>query len=171
MPAGPTPSHARFVTRDGQTRFYKTHPIVRTHFQAAKDLAAGAVALESVVRPALFSSRSQLEITRISCRAAPGVTIICTGDELRAPGEPLRPGSIAESNAIGLRLLAEQAGATVSVAPLVGDDLPATRAAVERGLAGSDLLVTVGGVSVGDHDVVRPALEQAGVALGFWKVP
>jgi molybdopterin molybdotransferase len=98
------------------------------------------------------------------------VTIVCTGDELRAPGDPPRPGSIAESNAIGLRLLAEQAGASVSVAPLVGDDLHATRTAIERALAHSDLLLTVGGVSVGDHDVVRPALEQAGVALDFWKV-
>ena len=56
------------------------------------------------------------------------------------------------------------------IAPLVGDDLAATRAAVEQALDGCNLLLTVGGVSVGDHDVVKPALEQNGAALLFWKV-
>ena len=161
------------VTRDGERVVFKIAPDRGAHIrQTGEDLAAGAVALESGVRLGAFqlALAASLDHPELVVAQRPRVTIICTGDELRAPGEPLRPGSIAESNAIGLRLLAEQAGASVSVAPLVGDDLPATRAAVERGLAGSDLLVTVGGVSVGDHDVVRPALEQAGVALGFWKV-
>ena len=98
------------------------------------------------------------------------MTIVCTGDELRSPGEPPRPGTIAECNAIGLSALAEQAKASVRVAPMVGDDRSAARAAIEEALADTDLLVTVGGVSVGDHDVVRPALEEAGVRLEFWKV-
>ena len=161
------------VTRDGHHAAFKIAPERGSHIrQAGEDLAAGAVALEAGVRLGAFqlALAASLDHPELVVAERPRVTIICTGDELRAPGEPLRPGSIAESNAIGLRLLAEQGGASVSVAPLVGDDLPATRAAVERGLASSDLLVTVGGVSVGDYDVVRPALEQAGVTLGFWKV-
>jgi molybdopterin molybdotransferase len=140
--------------------------------RAGEDLARGDVALEAGVRLGAFqlSLAASLDHAELVVAERPRVTIICTGDELRAPAEPARPGTIAESNAIGLRLLAEQAGATVCVAPLVGDDLPATRAAIDRALATSDLLLTVGGVSVGDHDVVKPALEQAGVALGFWKV-
>jgi molybdopterin molybdotransferase len=140
--------------------------------RAGEDLATGDIALDAGVRLGAFqlALAASLDYPELVVAERPRVTIICTGDELRAPGEPPRPGSIAESNAIGLRLLAEQAGASVAVAPLVGDDLPATLGAIERGLGASDLLVTVGGVSVGDHDVVRPALEQAGVTLAFWKV-
>lgn len=161
------------VVREGPRVVFERAPDRGAHIrQLGEDIAAGAVALETGARLGAFqlALAASLDHPELVVAERPRVTVICTGDELRAPGDPVRPGTIAESNAIGLRLLAEQAGAAVTVAPLVGDDLPATRAAVERGLCSSDLLVTVGGVSVGDHDVVRPALEQAGVALGFWKV-
>jgi molybdopterin molybdotransferase len=161
------------VVREGQRAVFKSAPTRGAHIrQAGEDLAAHAAALEPGARLGAFqlALAASLDHPELVVSERPRVTIVCTGDELRAPGEPSRPGTIAESNSIGLRLLAEQAGAQVTIAPLVGDDLEATRAAVERGLSASDLLVTVGGVSVGDHDVVRPALEQAGVALGFWKV-
>jgi molybdopterin molybdotransferase len=161
------------VTRDGQRAIFKVAPDRGAHVrQAGEDLALDAVALPEGTRLGAFqlALAASLDHPELLVAERPRVTIICTGDELRAPGDPARAGTIAESNSIGLRLLAEQGGASVTVAPLVGDDLGATRAAVERGLAASDLLITVGGVSVGDHDVVRPALEQAGVSLGFWKV-
>jgi molybdopterin molybdotransferase len=161
------------VARDGQRAIFKVAPHRGAHVrQTGEDLAADAVALPAGTRLGAFqlALAASLDHPELLVAERPRVTIICTGDELRAPGDPVRAGTIAESNSIGLRLLAEQGGASVTVAPLVGDDLGATRAAVERGLAASDLLITVGGVSVGDHDVVRPALEQAGVSLGFWKV-
>jgi molybdopterin molybdotransferase len=161
------------VARDGDRASFRVAPLRGAHIRrAGEDLGAGDVGLEVGTRLGAFqlALAASLDHPELVVAARPRVTIVCTGDELRAPGEPVRPGSIAESNAIGLRLLAEQAGASVSVAPRVGDDLDATRRAIERGLESSDLLITVGGVSVGDHDVVRPALEQAGVTLGFWKV-
>jgi molybdopterin molybdotransferase len=161
------------VARDGSRATFRTSPDRGAHIRrAGEDIGAGDVALQAGVRLGAFqlALAASLDHPELVVAKRPRVTIVCTGDELRAPGDPPRPGTIAESNAIGLRLLAEQAGASVSVAPLVGDDLPATRAAIESALSSSDLLITVGGVSVGDHDVVRPALEQAGVALGFWKV-
>ena len=161
------------VVREGARAVFKSAPARGTHIrELGEDIAEGAVALRPGTRLSAFqlALAASLDHPELVVAERPRVTIICTGDELRAPGEPPRPGTIAESNAIGLRLLAEQGGASVTVAPLVGDDLPATRSAVERALAASDLVVTVGGVSVGDHDVVRPALEQAGVALTFWKV-
>jgi molybdopterin molybdotransferase len=161
------------VVRDGHRAVFENAPQLGAHIrQMGEDLAAGAVALKPGARLGAFqlALAASLDHPELVVAERPRVTIICTGDELRGPGEPPRPGTIAESNSIGLRLLAEQAGASVTIAPLVGDDLLATRKAVERALAASDLVVTVGGVSVGDHDVVRPALEQAGVALGFWKV-
>jgi molybdopterin molybdotransferase len=161
------------VEREGHRAVFQSAPDRGAHIrQIGEDIVAGAVALEAGARLGAFqlALAASLDHPELVVAERPRVTILCTGDELRSPGEPPRPGTIAESNSIGLRLLCEQAGASVTIAPLVGDDLSATRSAVERGLAASDLLVTVGGVSVGDHDVVRPALEQAGVTLGFWKV-
>jgi len=122
------------------------------------------------ISPFHLALAASLDYGELIVAERPKVTIVCTGDELRAPGDPARPGSIPESNAVGLRALAERAAAIVRIAPLVGDNREATARAVADGVLRSDLLVTVGGVSVGDHDVVRPALERAGVSLEFWKV-
>jgi molybdopterin molybdotransferase len=136
------------------------------------DLARGAVAIAggtrlraSHIALAATCDRAWLEVVR-----RPLVTILSTGDELRAPGASGAPGSIPESNGVGLRVMAERAGAIVRVAPIVGDDRGATERSIQAALEGSDVLVTVGGVSVGDHDHVRPALEALGVTLDFWKV-
>src|SRR6185436_9128630 len=90
--------------------------------------------------------------------------------ELRAPGSPVRPASIPESNGIVIAALARGAGADVRATDVMSDDLDLTRDRVRTLLDSSDLVVTIGGVSVGDHDVVRPALEAAGAALEFHKV-
>ncbi|HMC94528.1 MAG TPA: molybdopterin-binding protein, partial [Polyangia bacterium] len=94
----------------------------------------------------------------------------CTGDELRAPGSSGGPASIPESNGVALAALVRQVGGEPRILPSIGDDLDATAAALDGALAGADLVLTVGGVSVGDHDLVRPALERVGVALDFYKV-
>jgi molybdopterin molybdotransferase len=100
----------------------------------------------------------------------PRVLLLCTGDELRDAGSTPRPGSIPDSNGPSLAALARRAGADVRVLPRTGDDLAATRAVLSRALAECDVLLTVGGVSVGDHDVVKSALEAEGVRIDFWKV-
>jgi molybdopterin molybdotransferase len=137
-----------------------------------EDLAVGQSALPAGTRlgPYQIGLAASLDRPYLTVARPPRVTIVCTGDELRNPGEPARPGSIPESNGVALACLAQQAGADALLAPLTGDDLDATAAALEAALATSDLLITVGGVSVGDHDVVRPALEAIGVSLDFWKV-
>ena len=98
------------------------------------------------------------------------MTLLATGDELRDPGSEPRAGTIPESNGLALAAMMRGVGATVRLLPKVRDEATATREAVEAGLDGADVLVTVGGVSVGDHDLVRPALEAAGVVLDFWRV-
>jgi molybdopterin molybdotransferase len=161
------------VARDGDHVTFRAAPPAGAHVRhAGEDLKEGELALDRGTRLGAFqlALAASLDYPEVTVSTRPRVSIVCTGDELRAPGEPSRPGSIAECNSIGLRALAEQAGAVVRVGPLVGDDREAARAAIEEGLRGADLLVTVGGVSVGDHDVVRPALERAGVELDFWKV-
>jgi molybdopterin molybdotransferase len=140
--------------------------------RAGEDVARGAVALAAgdrmgagAIALAAMLDRAELVVAR-----RPRITILCTGDELRAPGDEPRPGSVPESNSAPVAALARQAGAVVRVAPIAGDDLRATQEAIEEALDATDVLVTIGGVSVGDHDVVRPALERAGVSLDFWKV-
>ncbi|HEX3770448.1 MAG TPA: gephyrin-like molybdotransferase Glp [Polyangiaceae bacterium] len=137
-----------------------------------EDLIAGAVALAKGTRltPGAIALAAMLDRAEVLVARRPRVTILCTGEELRAPGDDPRPGSVPESNSAPIAALARQAGASVRVAPIAGDDLDATRRAIEDALDATDVLVTIGGVSVGDHDVVRPALERAGVTLDFWKV-
>jgi molybdopterin molybdotransferase len=122
-------------------------------------LAAGAIALGAML------DRAEVAVAR-----RPRVTIVCTGDELRPAGTAPTPATIPESNSGALAALARQAGAEVRVAPIVRDDPAAVDRALADALDGADVVVTVGGVSVGDYDVVRPALERAGVAIDYWKV-
>ncbi len=140
--------------------------------QAGEDLAVGAVALEVGTRlgaPALGLAAS-LDVTVLGVARRPRVTILCTGDELRAPGSAKVPGKIPDSISQPLAALAGMAGATVRKQPPVGDERDVTERAVREALVDTDLLLTVGGVSVGEHDWVRPALEAEGVVLDFWKV-
>jgi molybdopterin molybdotransferase len=97
------------------------------------------------------------------------VHILATGTELLEIGAPPEPGRIHESNRLTLQLLAERAGAEVVVHPVVPDDPDATRDAVQAALDG-DVLAVSGGVSVGPHDHVKPALEASGVEEVFWRV-
>ena len=83
------------------------------------------------------------------------------------PGDPIGPGGIVSSNAHTLAALVLAAGGEPTVLPIAGDDPAAIAAAVG---ASTDLLVTTGGASVGDHDLVQKALRASGFALGFWQV-
>jgi molybdopterin molybdotransferase len=140
--------------------------------RAGEDLRGGAVAIAAGARlqPGALALAAMLGRSEIAVARRPRVTVVCTGEELRVPGDPPRPASIPESNSAALAAIARQAGADVRIAPLSSDDLEATTRALELALDGTDVLLTVGGVSVGDHDVVRPALERAGVTLDFWRL-
>jgi molybdopterin molybdotransferase len=100
----------------------------------------------------------------------PRVAVLATGDELREPGEPLGPGEIHNSNGPMLRSLAEVAGAVASTPERLPDDPAITRDALTRSLDRADVLVISGGVSVGPHDYVKPALSALGVRELFWRV-
>lgn len=160
-------------TREGDVLRFTARPKLRQHVRReGEDLKRGVVAIHAGTRLtpgalALAAMQDRAELV-VACR--PRVTIVCTGDELRAPGGERFAASIPESNSAPLAAFARQAGASVRVAPLVRDDPDETQRAIEQALDGTDVLLTVGGVSVGDHDVVRPSLERAGVALDFWKV-
>jgi molybdopterin molybdotransferase len=140
--------------------------------RAGEDLPRGDVALAAGTRlgPAQLALAAMLDRAEVVVSRRPIVTIVCTGDELRGAGEAGMPSSIPESNSAPVAALARQAGAEVRIAPIARDEPGATVRAIGDALLTTDVLVTIGGVSVGDHDVVRPALERAGVDLGFWRV-
>ena len=99
------------------------------------------------------------------------VAVLSTGDELVAPGTLPGPHQIVASNGTGIGALARENGASVIDLGLVPDDRDALADAVARAQeAGADVLVTLGGASVGDHDLVRSTLLSLGMALDFWKI-
>jgi molybdopterin molybdotransferase len=161
------------VARVGDRATFDAKPKAGAHVRRrGEDLARGAVAVTrgTRLRPRHVGLLATCDRAWAVVARRPVVTLLSTGDELRPPGMPGARGSIPESNGLALRAMAEGAGAIARIAPIVGDDRAATERAMEAALAGSDVLVTVGGVSVGEHDWVRPALEASGVALDFWKV-
>ncbi|HUA77555.1 MAG TPA: gephyrin-like molybdotransferase Glp [Acetobacteraceae bacterium] len=105
----------------------------------------------------------------IAVHRAPRIAILATGDEIALPGESLPPGGIVSSNAHALAALAVAAGAEPTVLPIAPDDIAAIAEAAEA-TRGMDFLVTTGGASVGEHDLVRAGLSKRGFALDFWKI-
>ena len=105
----------------------------------------------------------------LTVRRAPRMAILATGDELVRPGEPMGEDQIVSSNGIGLAALARAAGAEPFDLGIAPDRSDAIAASI-RAAKGCDVLVTIGGASVGDHDLVRPTLEAEGVVIDFWKI-
>ncbi|HYW28373.1 MAG TPA: gephyrin-like molybdotransferase Glp [Gaiellales bacterium] len=136
------------------------------------DLVAGDIVARrgAVLRPAVLAAIAAAGVDTIEVAARPRIGIVATGSELVRPGRPLAPGQIYESNTIAIAAQAVRAGAEVASTEIVEDDPEATRSAFECALADADVVVSSGGVSVGPHDYVKPALERLGVREVFWRV-
>lgn len=139
---------------------------------AGEDLKQGAAAAQpgdrlTAGRLGLLAAIGLAEV-RV-CRQ-PVVGLLATGNELQEAGPPLQPGKIYESNRQCLAPLAVQAGGVPRIFPLVEDTPAATRAALESALSQCYLVVTTGGVSVGEHDLVKTAFQQLGGEMEFWRV-
>jgi molybdopterin molybdotransferase len=135
------------------------------------DVERGALVVDSGtrIREAQIGSLAAAGIAEVTCSRRPRVAILATGSELRPPGTALEPGQIYESNRAMLAALLARAGAQVDVLPVVADDAGAHREAIAQGLE-ADVLVTSGGVSMGEHDLVRAVEAELGVEEVFWGV-
>lgn len=175
LPAGANAVIAQEDARradDGGVVFEEA-PSVQQHVRRrGEDLELDDVALSAGTRLGAYQLGLAAALDRVDLLVArrPRVCIVCTGDELRAAGQPGPTSSLPESNGLSVAIEAERVGAYAELAPLTSDDAEVTRRNVARALESTDLLITIGGVSVGDYDVVRPALEAAGASLDFWKV-
>jgi molybdopterin molybdotransferase len=104
-------------------------------------------------------------------RRRPRLALLATGDELVMPGERPGPGQIVYSNGYALRALARAEGADTVDLGVAADTMEATTAGIRRARdLGADILVTTGGASVGDHDLVKESLEAENVQIAFWKI-
>ena len=99
----------------------------------------------------------------------PRIALLATGDEIVRPGEPVGPNQIISSNTIALMGLIKAAGGEAIDLGIASDDEDSLRA-LASGARGADMLVTLGGASVGDHDLVRKVLGQDGLELNFWRI-
>ncbi|RST87845.1 molybdopterin molybdenumtransferase MoeA [Aquibium carbonis] len=129
-------------------------------------LPAGRVIDATALALAAAANHAELDVVR-----RPLVAVLATGDELLAPGSVVGDGQIIASNTFGVALIARQAGARTLDLGIAPDDRDAISAAIDRALdVGADIIVTSGGASVGDHDLVRDVLASKGGDLDFWKI-
>lgn len=141
--------------------------------QAGLDFREGEVLLRAGRRlgPSAVALAAAMGYATLPVVRRPRVAILATGDELVRPGEPTGPDQIVASNTYAVAAIAERAGAEALDLGIARDDLPALTAAIDAARdAGADVLVTLGGASVGDHDLVQRALAARGWEFGFWRI-
>ncbi|APA86951.2 molybdopterin molybdotransferase MoeA [Paraburkholderia sprentiae WSM5005] len=135
------------------------------------DIRAGSVILPAGTRltPQALGLAASVGCAGLQVRRRVKVAVFFTGDELTMPGEPLKPGAIYNSNRFTLRGLLDKLGCDVTDYGIVADQLDATRATLREAARAHDLILTCGGVSVGDEDHVKPAVEAEG-RLSMWQI-
>jgi len=147
------PAHGQWIRRRGE------------------DVRFGAAVLHKGTRltPQALGLAASVGAAMLPVVRRPRVALFSTGDELMMPGEPLRPGAIYNSNRFTLRGLLQAAGCEVNDLGIVPDRLDATRSALREAAAHNDLIVTCGGVSVGEEDHLKPAAQAEGT-LEHWQI-
>jgi len=135
------------------------------------DIRSGSIILPAGTRltPQALGLAASVGCAELQVRRRVKVAVFFTGDELTMPGEPLKPGAIYNSNRFTLRGLLENLGCDVTDYGIVPDKLDATRATLREAAQAHDLILTCGGVSVGEEDHVKPAVEAEG-RLSMWQI-
>lgn len=158
------------VIRDGDTIVIREGADTATHIRpAGQDFTAGSTLPPRRLAPHDLALLAAMNVAKVTVARRPVVAIIPTGDELVMPGETPAPDQIIASNSFAIAALAENEGAEVRMLPIARDTVPALTTVL--GLtAGADVVVTIGGASVGDHDLVARVAGNLGFAPAFWKI-
>ena len=147
-------------------------PVPGAHIRrAGSDLVTGAslLAAGTELSPAALAVCAAGGHATVTVHRRPRVALLATGDELVAPGEPLGPAQIPDSNTVGLAAQARELGAEVRILGIARDDINDVLDHLRQGLAWADVIVASGGVSVGAHDVVKDAFTQIG-RIDLWRI-
>jgi molybdopterin molybdotransferase len=158
------------VIRDGDQITVKPGADTARHVRpAGQDFRMGATLGPRVLRPNDLTLLAAMNLPRVAVTRRPVVAIIATGDELVMPGEDPGADQIIASNSLTLLAVAREAGAEARLLPIARDTEAALRAVFALA-AGADIIVTTGGASVGDHDLVAPVAQSLGLKRAFWKI-
>ena len=172
MPAGADTVYPQeIVTRDGDAvEIPPLEPTANVR-ERGEDVRAGAVVVPAgtVLRPQELGVAASLGLTQLMVRQRPRVAVLSTGDEVAEPGVERKSGQIYDSNRFALCGLAAAAGADVTDHGIVPDLFDELHARLLAAAASADIVLTSGGVSVGDYDLVKAVLRQAG-GIDFWQV-
>jgi molybdopterin molybdotransferase len=159
--------------RDGDRVILRGVPVAPgAHIRrAGEDIRRGSQVIPAGtrLRPQHLGLAASVGVDRLAVYRRLRVAVLSSGDELAMPGEPLRPGQIYNSNEVTLGALVHALGGEPEALGVVEDSLDATVEALARGAAGADLILTTGGVSVGEEDHVKAAVERLG-RLALWRI-
>lgn len=135
------------------------------------DFSEGETILKAgeTITPALMALLGAADVAQVPVRRRPRVAIISNGDELVMPGAKRAPGQIPASNAIALKAMVDAAGGAADDLGIAGDSVHSIQEKAGRA-KDHDLLVTIGGASVGDHDLIQEAIMPMGLDVGFWRI-
>ena len=162
------------TVRDGDSIALTEAAVAGRHIRpAGVDFREGDVLLRAGRRltDRDLSLAAGMNYPQLAVRRRPKVAVLATGDELVMPGSTPGPGQIVYSNGYALRALARAEGAETVDLGIAADTVDATTDGIRRARdSGADILITTGGASVGDHDLVKQSLEAEGVAMAFWRI-
>ncbi|MCF6231678.1 MAG: molybdopterin molybdotransferase MoeA [Rhodobacteraceae bacterium] len=137
---------------------------------AGGDFKSGdAITAPRILRPEEIALLASMNVPSVQVARRPVIALISTGDELVMPGEDPGPDQIIASNTFGLKALLENAGAQVRILPIARDTVSSLTMAFTLA-EGADLIITIGGASVGDHDLVGPVAQSLGMERAFYKI-
>ena len=158
--------------RDGDALALRERPASGRHIRrAGGDFAVGQLLIEPGARlgARAVGLAAAANHPWLAVHRRPRVAILATGDEIALPGQPVQPGGIVSSNALALAALVAGSGGEATILPIARDTIEAVAATADQ-LGGVDLLVTTGGASVGEHDLIQRGLGERGFALDFWQI-
>ncbi len=140
--------------------------------RTGEDVALGSTVLRAgtVLGPAQLALAAALGLPQLTAYPRPRVGVLVTGAEVVEPGRPLQAGQIYDSNSVMLTALLQRAGCANMDLGIADDTVEALHEKIEYGLSECDALITVGGVSVGEYDLVKDVLRELGCEQNFWKV-
>ena len=159
------------VDVDGNTIHLKTNADSQLYIrEIGKDFKVGSrIDPPCRLTPALLSLAASMNVPQVTVFRRPRVALIATGDELVMPGETPSPDQIITSNTFGLAAIIEDEGGKARMPPIARDNIASLEAAFDLA-RGADLIVTIGGASVGDHDLVASVGQNLGLDRAFYKI-